>query len=141
MTDRFQDVTATELAVLEVLWEVGSATIRHITDVLYPNGTNSDYATVQKLLSRLETKGCVGRDRSGPVHIFQAVIQRETLVGKRLQAVAESLCEGSIAPLLTHLVHALRLNKSDRQMLRSLIDNLDNDAKPRRGAGKSTRRK
>ena len=33
-----QDVTDAELAILEVLWELDSATIRQITDNLYPHG-------------------------------------------------------------------------------------------------------
>ena len=33
-----QDVTDAELAVLKRLWAAGSATIRDITDALYPGG-------------------------------------------------------------------------------------------------------
>ena len=33
-----QDVTDAELAVLQVLWDEGPATIRRLTDVLYPAG-------------------------------------------------------------------------------------------------------
>ena len=58
-----QDVTETELAVLQVLWDEGPATIRRLTDVLYPSGGTALYATVQKLLERLEAKGCVRRER------------------------------------------------------------------------------
>ena len=47
-----------ELAVLQQLWERGPATIRQLTDALYPEGTDAYYATVQKLLERLEAKGC-----------------------------------------------------------------------------------
>ena len=93
-----QDVTDAELAVLQVLWDRGSVTIREITDVLYPQGTESDYATVKKLLARLESKGCVERDRSEMVHIFRARIDRQDLVSRRLQQVAENLCDGSWTP-------------------------------------------
>ena len=33
-----QDVTERELAVLQALWDAGPATIRRLTDVLYPGG-------------------------------------------------------------------------------------------------------
>ncbi len=33
------DVTRKELSVLHFLWDQGPATIRQITDALYPNGT------------------------------------------------------------------------------------------------------
>ena len=48
------DVPDAELAVLKALWDQGEATIREIADRLYPGGETSHYATVQKLLDRLE---------------------------------------------------------------------------------------
>ena len=120
-----RDVTETELAVLQVLWDQGPATIRQITDLLYPEGEAAHYATVQKLLDRLEAKGFVTRDRTPPAHAFAAAVGRDDLIGRRLQAMAEQLCGGSLTPLLTHLVKARRLSPRERQDLRDLIDDLD----------------
>lgn len=125
-----QDVTDAELAVLQSLWDRGAATIRQLTDALYPGGSASHYATVKKLLERLEGKGFVRRDRTEPVHRFAAAVGRDDLIGQRLQDVAETLCEGKLIPLLTHLVRAQTLSKADRQALRALIDDLD--TRPRR---------
>ena len=119
------DVTDAELAVLQALWERGSATIRQLTEVLYPDGNEVHYATVQKLLERLESKGHVQRDRGGHAHRFSARTDRDTLVGHRLRALAEKLCGGLMAPLLTHLVRAEALSPRERQELRDLIDKLD----------------
>jgi predicted transcriptional regulator len=126
-----QDVTSAELKVLEVLWAGGPATVRRITDALYPDGGASKYATVQKLLERLEEAGFVARDRSGGVQSFAATVDRDDLIGRRLQDLAEQLCGGSLTPLLTHLVKGDRLSKDDIQSLRNLIDDLDEPA-PRR---------
>jgi BlaI family penicillinase repressor len=121
------DISDTQLSVLQVLWDRGPQTIRQITDLLYPQGSASYYATVQKLLDRLEEKHFVKRDRSGPAHTFSATIERVDLIGQRLQAMAEKLCGGSLTPLLTHLVRAKRLSDSERHDLRILIDELDKD--------------
>ena len=126
-----QDITDAELAVLQVLWDGGATTIRQLTDTLYPQGGSAHYATVQKLLERLERKGWVGRDRSSAAHTFTAALHREELIGRRLRAVAEKLCGGSLTPLLTHLVRATRLSSRERQELRSLIDELDREKKPK----------
>ena len=120
-----QDVTKQELAVLQVLWDQGPATIRQITDRIYPDGSAAHYATVQKLLERLEGKKFVSRDRTPPAHTFASAIGRDALIGRRLQAMAEQLCGGSLTPLLTHLVKARRLSARERQDLRDLIDELD----------------
>ncbi len=120
-----QDVTDTELTVLQFLWEQGPATIRQITDALYPKGTDAHYATVQKLLERLEGKGHVHRDRSTHAHRFTALTDRDTLVGRRLRAVAEQLTGGLMTPLLTYLVRTETLTSQERQELRQLIDDLE----------------
>jgi predicted transcriptional regulator len=119
------DISDTQLSVLQVLWDRGSQTIRQITDVLYAEGSAAYYATVQKLLDRLEEKHFVKRDRRGPAHTFAAAIERDDLIGQRLQAMAEKLCGGSLTPLLTHLVRAKRLSDRERRDLRTLIDELD----------------
>ena len=122
MKARPVDVSDTELAILDVLWELEEATIRQIDERLYERPTTATYATVQKLLERLEAKGCVGRDRSGFAHVFRATVKRSTLIDQRLQAVADKLCGGSLTPLVTHLVEGRRLSARDRQALRKWIE-------------------
>jgi predicted transcriptional regulator len=124
-----QDVTDAELAILEVLWDQEPATIRQLTDRLYPDGGSAHYATVQKLLERLEAKGFVSRHRQPNAHTFAAGVDRDELIGRRLQATAERLCGGSWTPLLMHLVKARKLSARERQELRNLIDELDQKSK------------
>ncbi|MGP0068438.1 MAG: BlaI/MecI/CopY family transcriptional regulator [Isosphaeraceae bacterium] len=120
-----QDVTEAELALLQALWDSGPSTIRQLVERVYKQTGTSVYATVQKLLDRLETKEFVSRDRSGPVHVFRAAIDRDELIGRRLRAVADSLCGGSLSPLLTHLVEGKGLSEKERNELRGLIEQLD----------------
>lgn len=127
-----QDITDAERSVLEVLWDKGPATIRQIVDILYPQGRTAQYATVQKLLERLENKECVTRDRQGLVNVFAAAIDREELLGRRLQALAEELCGGSMTPLLTHLVENRKLSAGERTALRNMIDRLDSSSRKER---------
>lgn len=122
MTDKpATDATDAELAVMQVLWANGPTSIRQATDVLYPGGSTSHYATVQKLLDRLEAKGMVRRDRTLHVHLFSAAVGREELVGRRIQQVVDTLCEGSLVPVLTHLAGAKGLSEAERKALRQLV--------------------
>jgi BlaI family transcriptional regulator, penicillinase repressor len=125
MNQRKEDVTEAELALLQTLWDLGPATIRQLVDRVYQQNGTSVYATVQKLLDRLEAKGFVERDRGGQVHIFRAAINRDELIGRRLRAVADSLCGGSLSPLLTHLVEGRGLSERERRELRALVEKLD----------------
>ena len=122
-----QDVTDAELGILQVLWDRGSASVRELTEQLYTTYSPSQHATVQKLLERLEAKECVTRNRDSWPHLFRAAIDRTELIDRRLQQTANELCEGSIQPLLTHLVKAGRLSADQRESLRSLLDELDQE--------------
>jgi predicted transcriptional regulator len=123
-----QDVTDAELSILQVLWDRGEATVRDLTERLYPAGTGSDLATVQKLLKRLEAKRCVRRDRTSWPHLFRPGIAREELLGRRLQTTADELCSGSLEPLVTHLVKS-RLTAGEREKLRDLLAELEGNGK------------
>ena len=115
-------LTDAEFAVIEPLWDGGPQTIRQITALLYPAQSTSDYATVQKLLERLETKECVVRDRSESPHVFRAVVAREDLIDDHLQQIADRLCEGSLVPVLNQLVRRMSLSKGQRAQLQKLLD-------------------
>ena len=125
MAKAIKDVTEAELAILRELWERSPATIRELTDRLYPAGTTAQYATVQKLLERMEEKRFVVRDASGVPHRFTSRVGQGELIGRRLRDVADQLCGGSVGPLLTHLVRSQPLSKADLAELRGLIDRLD----------------
>jgi len=129
MARAIADVTEAELAVMQVLWELQPSTIRQITERLYPIGGTSNYATVQKLLERLEGKGFVGRETAAVPHQFTALVSRDGLIGRRLRSVADQLCEGSLTPLLSNLVRSRPLKKSEIQELRELIEELDRGTK------------
>ena len=129
-----REITDTELAVLQQLWRRDEATIRELTDALYPEGGHSHYATVQSLLDRLQTKGFVKRKKNGRVKQYRASVSRSELAGRRLRATADALFDGSMAPLLTHLVDNVDLGPEEITALRELVDQLD-DGSSDRGKG------
>jgi BlaI family transcriptional regulator, penicillinase repressor len=122
MARKGRNVTDYELAVIEVLWGRGQATIREIAEAVYGNTATATYATVQKLLERLEKKGCVERDRASFAHVFRPKIRRTDVIGQELESLADKLCGGSLTPLLMHLAEIAKLSQQDRKMLRRLIE-------------------
>src|SRR5690242_9763355 len=151
-----QDITDAEMSIMQVLWRraeapptgtgiTGAASTRQIADEIYGLRAGAvQYATVQKQLERLEAKGFVRRDRSLFVHLFSAVVGRDELIGRRLREMADKLCEGSLAPVLSHLFNAKALTEQERRALRALIDDTEKQRPPagdtadgRGGGGKS----
>jgi predicted transcriptional regulator len=115
-------ITGAELNVLEELWKRGEATIRDLRDILYPGGGGSKFATVQKLLSRLESKRLVRRRRDELNWVFQPLAVRDDLIGGELRRVADRLGGKSLTPLLTCLVETGELTAQEREHLRRLLD-------------------
>jgi predicted transcriptional regulator len=115
------DVTDTELAILQVLWDRGDATRRQITDALYPGGGDAHYATVQNLLGRLERKGFVRHDRGEGVLSFAATVDRDELIRRRLRDLADKLCGGTVAPLVMNLVRSQPLTAAEVDELTAFL--------------------
>ncbi len=116
------DVSDAELAVLQLLWDAERLTVRQITEQLYPRQSDSDLATVQKLIHRLEQKQLVCRDRTHFVHFIFPQISRNQFASRRLAETAEKLTRGSLQPLIAYLVEAERLSPDELDEIRKLIN-------------------
>src|SRR6185295_17971106 len=92
------DVTETELAILDVLWDRGQSAVRDIVAALYAEHTPTLHMTVKSLLERLEGKGYVECDKSGFAHLFTAKVSRAAYVGTQLEQLANNHFDGALAP-------------------------------------------
>jgi BlaI family transcriptional regulator, penicillinase repressor len=115
-------VADAELAVLKILWARGPLTAKAITEAIYPDGAESEFAAVHSFLQRLERKGLVSRDRSSFVHVFSATASHADILGQELGAIADRLGGGSIAPLLMQLIDQTRLSRKEAAEIRKLLD-------------------
>lgn len=115
-------VTDAELAVLKVLWARKALTAKAITEAIYPDGAESEFAAVHSFLQRLERKGLVARDRSSFVHMFSATASQADVLGRELKTVAARLGRGSIAPLIMQLIEEKRLSKKEAAEIRKLLE-------------------
>ena len=122
MTRKPQAVTDAELAVLKVLWQRGPLSAKAITEALYPDGAESEFASVHSFLQRLERKRLVRRDRSAFVHSFSAAVSQEDIAGQELDTLAARLGDDSIAPLIMQLVEQKRLSNQEAAEIRKLLD-------------------
>ncbi|MEE2935646.1 MAG: BlaI/MecI/CopY family transcriptional regulator [Planctomycetota bacterium] len=116
-----QRLTNAEIALMELLWETSPLTARQICDQLYDDSKKSQHGTVQRLLQSLEEKGFVNRDRSLGVQLFTTTLSREAYGARQLESLADKLTGGSIAPLLTHLLEAEKLDNAEIKRLRKVL--------------------
>lgn len=107
---------------MNLLWEHGRLTARQIRELLYPKSTKPQHGTVQRFLQSLEDKHYVERDKNLSVHLFSAVVNRETYAGLQLKVLADKLTGGSIAPFITHLLGDNKIDRAELARLRQIID-------------------
>ncbi len=117
-------VTETEFAILEVLWDRDSSTVREIVESVYHKHTPALHATVKSLLDRLADKGFIGCDSSGFMHRFTARVSRQEYVAHELERLAESHFDGALLPLLMSLVEKVKVSRKDRIAIRKIIENI-----------------
>jgi predicted transcriptional regulator len=79
--------------VLKVLWARGPLTAKAITEAVYPDGAESEFAAVHSFLQRLERKGLVTRDRIAFVHVVSTTASRADVFGQKLKTLVEH-CNG-----------------------------------------------
>jgi len=121
---KLEQVTETELSILQVIWEKGEPTSREIAEVLYEEVNDPKLSSVQKLLERLEAKGCIERERAQRSHRFRALVSHDEFLSYRLRALADRLCGGSMAPLMSTLLQSKKISKREQKELQELIDQL-----------------
>jgi BlaI family transcriptional regulator, penicillinase repressor len=125
MPEKNINVTETEYAILNVLWESGPTTVRGIVEAIYRKHTHSLHASVKSLLERLADKGFVVCQREGGVHYFSPIVSRDAFVARQLQLLADTSFGGSLVPLLSTLVDNVKLCSKDREVLRKIIEKID----------------
>src|SRR5262245_41146187 len=116
-----EDVTDTELAILQVLWDRGDSTRRQLTDARYRGGREAHHATGQHLVGRLERKGFVRHERGDGVLSFSATVDRDELIRRRLRDLADKLCGGAAAPLVMNLVRSQPLTAAEVDELTAFL--------------------
>ena len=125
MNKRPLEVTDTELAILDVLWERGPIEIREIVESIYEKHTPALHATVKSLLERLANKQFVDCDRSRHRHRFTASVAREAFVGQQMQKLADTHFDGSVVPMLMTLVDRAKVSRADRAAIRKIIEKMN----------------
>ncbi len=132
MSQSYPHIPDAEWAVLEVLWEGGAASVRHLAERLYPKAGPSDIATVHKLLERLRGKGYVRRERREGVYAFEPVHGRDEVIGRQVESLVDKMAAGSLPALLSNLVRARRLSPAELSELYALVQSLEAGSKPKK---------
>ncbi|MGO4300093.1 BlaI/MecI/CopY family transcriptional regulator [Leifsonia sp. RAF41] len=111
-----------ERAVMDALWDgdapITAGELRDKLAAARAGGKTPALTTVLTVLSRLESKGFVGRDRDARPHLYYAALTRAGHVADLMREVLESSSDRTEA--LAYFVGSV--DESEAEVLRRLLD-------------------
>lgn len=121
--------TEAELAILNVLWQRGEATVREVHDALY--GSEGSYTSALKLLQVMHGKGLVQRDSSQRAHVYRPAVTQAAAQKRALGDVLRGFFNGSPGELvLRALGEDEQPSSEELERIRALIDRIERGQRP-----------
>ncbi|MCZ2223050.1 MAG: BlaI/MecI/CopY family transcriptional regulator [Chitinophagales bacterium] len=115
--------TESELEILGVLWNKGSATVREVHEVLSLH-KDSGYTTTLKLMQIMFEKGLVKRDDSSKTHIYTANVSKESTQTQFINKMIQTLFSGSSTQLVMQALGNSKPNKDEIEEIQQLLNQL-----------------
>ena len=116
--------TKAELAILNVLWEKGSSTVRSVFEVLTETQAIG-YTTVLKLMQIMAKKGLVHRDERQKTHVYAAAIAKEGTQRQLVRDLLERAFGGSTERLVMHALEGKKVTPGELGRIRRMLDEME----------------
>ena len=118
--------TASELEILNILWESGPSSVRDVHTQL-SHEKDVFYTTTLKTMQVMTDKGLLTRDTSGRAHIYSPAVNRDAIERNLLETLRASLFKGSTGRLVISALGHDTPSASELEEIRKIIDELDPD--------------
>jgi predicted transcriptional regulator len=105
------------MEILQMLWREGAVSLSAAQAAL---GREIGYTTMQTRLNRLVEKGVVTRTAERPAQ-YAAAVKPADVSARHLDLLMERVSEGSVVPLVAHLVRDRALSAGEIAELKLLI--------------------
>jgi predicted transcriptional regulator len=120
MRKRQPTLTTQELAVMKVVWRLGTATVRDVYEDLLATRRIA-YTTVMTMMNILETKGYLKKETGERAFRYRPARPERAVLGSMVREFVNRVFDGASQPLLLHLVNDERLTGTERAELLRLI--------------------
>jgi len=126
MTDRelLPRPTASELAILRVLWNRGPSTVKQVQEELNRD-RSTGYTTVLKFLQIMTEKGLVTREESQRVHVFQARLAAEQTQQQLVTDLVDRAFGGAAYKLVAQTLSTNKASPEELAQIREILDTLE----------------
>lgn len=116
--------TEKELEILQILWRKGPVAVKDVHEEMGGEEQNG-YTTILKLMQIMHEKGLVSRQRSGKLHLYEAVASqqhtREFMVDKMITTVFQ----GSAMQLVMSALGNSKSSKEELSEIKRYLEKLE----------------
>ena len=117
------NITAAELRILKVLWQIEQGTVRDVLDGLHAEYEERPaYTTVMTLMNQLAAKDALDVDRTRQPFVYRPLAGREQVLGDRLKQFLNTVFDGQAGELVLRLVEEADLSPEDIRRIESRIE-------------------
>jgi len=117
----FPRISEAEWEVMKALWERSPQTANELAEALAP-ANEWNPLTVKTLVNRLVAKGALGYTKKGRSFQFRPLVKESDCVLAETESFLERVFNGSINPMLTHLVRHKKLTRKQIAELKKILE-------------------
>lgn len=120
-------LSTSEIAVMKAVWRTEGATIPAILDAVNAQreGEALTRGTIHVLLSRLEEKGWIQREKDGRGHVYRGTVDEAAGLAEIARDFRETVFDGSSLALVQCLARGGKIKPKEVASLRKLLDELE----------------
>jgi len=113
-------LTELESEVMQVVWDSGPCPVEAVFDVVSRRRRLKE-TSVRTILRRLEQKGYLTHEAQGRAYVYRAAEPARSLAARAVRQIIDRLCQGSVEELVSGMVEAKVLSKSELDRLEDFV--------------------
>jgi BlaI family penicillinase repressor len=113
-------LTDQELEIMKIVWQRDSATVRDVYEDLLTRRKIA-YTTVMTMMGILEQKGHLKKSADERAYVYTPAQPQNEVVGNMVHDFVKRVFNGSVKPLLVHLVENKNISKEELDEISKLL--------------------
>ena len=113
-------LTDLESEVMQAFWDKGPCPVERVYEIVSRKRDLKE-TSVRTILRRLEQKGYLRHEEQGRAYIYRAAEPARSLAARAVRQIIDSFCKGSVEELVSGMVDAKVLSKSELETLEEFV--------------------
>ena len=113
-----------ELAILQILWQNGPATVRQVNQQMNKH-QKTGYTTTLKFMQIMADKGLLIRDQSQFRHIYKPAVSEEKTQKQLIGSLLDRAFAGSAEKLVMRALSAKKVSPKELAKIKKLLNDME----------------